>query len=185
MSKREPPSQEAFEKLLAWLDSDRDKAVEKYQRIYIRMIKIFAAKGCWVAEDLADETVNVVAGQIDKLRETYRGDPALYFYGVAKKIYQEWVKTLKPPPTPPPPPDNREIEYLCHCLQECLKKLATPEEQKMVLRYYEGEGQERIENRKQIAKELEISLNALRIRVCHLQKRLRPCVKECSNHWEG
>src|SRR5689334_154062 len=120
MSKRRPPSQEAFEKLLAWLDSDRDKAAEKYQRICDRIIKIMAAKGCWVAEDIAEQTVNVVASQIDRLVETFRGDPALYFYGVARKLYQEWLKTLRPPPAPPPlPPDTREIEFRCQCLQDC------------------------------------------------------------------
>ena len=67
MSKREPPSQEAFEKLLAWLDPDRDKAVEKYQRIYLRLVRVFATRGRADAEDLADQTVNVVASKIDSL----------------------------------------------------------------------------------------------------------------------
>jgi len=178
MSKREPPSQEAFEKLLAWLHSDRDKAVEKYQRIYFRLVRVFAARGCFDAEELADETVNVVASKIDELRATYHGDPALFFYGVAKKIYQERMKR-KPPPQAPPPPDNTEIEYRCGCLQKCLEKVLAPDEAKTVLRYHEGEGQARIENRKKMAEELGISMNALRIRICHMQANLRPCIEDC------
>ena len=184
MSKREPPSQEAFEKLLAWLDSDRNKAVEKYQQIYSRLVRIFTAKGCFEAEELADETVNVVASKIDWLRETFRGDPALFFYGVAKKIYQERTKP-RTPPKPPTLPDNTELEDRCNCLEKCLQTVITPEEAKMVVRYHEGEGQPRIENRKQIAQELGITLNALRIRICHLQARLRPCIEECVEHLDG
>ena len=184
MSKREPPSREAFEKLLAWLDSDRDKAVEKYERIYFRLVRILAAKGCFEAEDLADQTVNVVASKIDDLRQNYVGDPALYFYGVSKKIYQEWLKH-QTPPAPPPPIDNTEIELRCGCLEKCLQKVLTAEEARMVVRYHEGEGQERIANRKQMAAELGITLNALRIRICHFQARLRPCIEECLKELEG
>jgi len=87
MSKRQSPTREAFDKLLAWLDPDRDQAVELYERIYFRVVRILAAKGCFEAEELADQTVNIVASKIDELTKTYQGDPALYFYGVAKKIH--------------------------------------------------------------------------------------------------
>src|SRR5689334_16216090 len=101
MSKRRPPSQEAFEKLLAWLDPDRDKAAEKYHRIHLRLVRILAAKGCAVAEDLADETFNVVASKGDEFFKTYDGDPALYCYAVARKLYLEWRKSQLPRPAPP------------------------------------------------------------------------------------
>jgi DNA-directed RNA polymerase specialized sigma24 family protein len=184
MSKREPPSQEAFDKLLAWLDADRAKAAEKHQRIYFRLVRIFAAKGCFDAEDLADETFNVVTSKIDELRETYRGDPALYFYGVAKRIYQEWLKKKRPPP-PPIDPDKTEIEYRCGCLEKCLQQLPNSAEAQLAVRYHEGEGQARIENRKKIAQEFGITLNALRIRICHLQARLRPCIEKCLKRRDG
>jgi len=184
MSKRESPTHEAFAKLLAWLDSDRDKAVDQYERIYFRLVRILAAKGCFEAEDLADQTVNVVASKIDELQQTFQGDPSLYFYGVAKKIYQEWLKR-RTPPVPPPPIDNTETELRCGCLEKCLQKVINAEEARMVVRYHEGEGQERIENRKKMAAELGITLNALRIRICHLQARLRPCIEECLKEIEG
>lgn len=184
MSKKQPPTHEAFEKLLAWLNSDRDKAVEQYETIYFRVVRILAAKGCYEAEDLADQTVNVVASKIDELTANYQGDPALYFYGVAKKLHQEWLKRRTPPPTPPPI-DNTETELRCGCLEKCLQKVINADEARLVVRYHEGEGQQRIENRKQMAAELGISLNALRIRICHLQARLRPCIEECVKENEG
>ena len=72
-----------------------------------------------------------------------------------------------------------EIEQRFACLEKCLQKVTTPEEAKMVLRYHEGEGQARIENRKEMAAELGITMNALRIRICHIQARLRPCIEDC------
>ena len=104
------PDKETFEKLLRWLDPDRDTAAEKYEKIRTRLIRIAAAKGCWVAEDLADQTINVVASKIDWLLENYdERDPALYFYGVGKNIFLEWLKKHPPPGVPPPTPDSSEI----------------------------------------------------------------------------
>ena len=47
-------SQESFDKLLAWLDPNREKAGIKYEQIRYRLIKIFAGRGSADAEDLAD-----------------------------------------------------------------------------------------------------------------------------------
>ena len=177
MKRRESPSEEAFNKLLAWLDPDGDKAAQKYLRIELRLIKIFAGKGCLDPENLADETLNAVNLKIDWLVENFSGDPALYFYGVAKKIYLEQLP--RNVPAIPGPPDNSEIEMRCNCLEQCLKTAANVDERAWVLRYHEGEGRVRIDNRKRLAEELGVSINALRIRICHIQARLRPCIEEC------
>ena len=177
MTRRPPPSEEAFNKLLSWLDPDRDKANERYLRVQFRLIKIFAAKGCVDPETLTDETINVVCLRIDWLIANYSGNPDLFFFGVAKKIFLE--NTPRPLPALPPRRDNREIELHCGCLEQCLKTVLSHDEGRWVLRYHEGEGRERIENRKKLADELGISINALRIRICHIQARLRPCIEDC------
>jgi hypothetical protein len=171
-------TKEGFDKLLLWLDPDRNKAGEKYEKTRLRLIRIFACRSCCDPEDLADQCINVIVAKIDWLIENYRGDPALYFYGVAKKIYRE---TLKPKslPEPPPPPDNTEIEQKCSCLAECLKQELTSAECDLVLKYHEKNKQEKIRLRKQLAQELGISINALRIRIWHMHARLRPCVERC------
>lgn len=165
------PDKDPFDKLLRWLDPDRGRAAEKYEKIRTRLIKILSAKGCWAAEDVADQTINVVASKIDWLLENFKGDPALYFYGVSKKVFHEWLKK-SPPPMPPPPPDNSEIERLCGCLEQCLQEMP-PDDRKLILRYHERDKQQRIDNRKQLAEELGISQNALRIKVYHIHSRLR------------
>jgi DNA-directed RNA polymerase specialized sigma24 family protein len=171
----QPTDNEAFEKLLNWLDPDRQKAGEKYRMLHLRLTRIFAAKGCCQAEDLADETFNVIARKIDWLIENYVGDPALYFFGVAKKIY----KPPRPIPHAPPAPNNTEIEHRCSCLEECLNHVISAAERESVLRYHQKDKGEKIRERKELAKELGISLNALRIRIWHIHAKLRPCVQQC------
>lgn len=177
MKKREPPSKEAFDKLLLWLDPDREKAAKKYQTIQSRLVIIFGARGCSDPEELIDESFNVAALKIDWLLENYEGDPTLYIHGIAKKIFLE--PRPKPLPDPPPTPDPLELERRSICLDQCLDRLTTPEEKHLVLRYHAYDKQERIRTRRQIAKELGISLNALRIKVWHILARLRPCIQEC------
>ena len=172
---------DAFEKLLRWLDPDRDKAGVKYEKIRLRLIRIFSARGSYTSEDLADQTINVVVTKIDWLLENYQGDPALYFYGVAKKIYLESQKP-KTPPELPPQPDISKIEQECSCLEHCVEQELTQPERELVFRYHEKDKGEKIRLRKEIASELGISINALRIRRYHLHERLRPCIEQCLQH---
>jgi DNA-directed RNA polymerase specialized sigma24 family protein len=175
------PTKEAFEQLLLWLNPDRENGAEKYEKIRFRLIRIFSCRGCCDAEDLADKTINVVMARIDWLVENYKGDPALYFYGVAKKIYLETLKQ-KPTPNLSPLIEDSEVEGKCGCLEDCLKQVLTAKERELVLRYHEKEKTQKIQLRKQLAAELGISQNALRIRVHHIHTRLRPCIEQCLQH---
>jgi DNA-directed RNA polymerase specialized sigma24 family protein len=177
MTKREPPNKEAFDKLLRWLGPDLDKAAKKYQAIHLRIVRIFAAKGCGDPEDLADQSFNVATLKIDWLLESYVGDPSLYIHGIAKKIFLELKP--RPIPEPPPAPDPIELERRSTCLDQCLDRLTTPAEKRLVLRYHENNKQVRIRTRRQLAEELGLSMNALRIKVCYIHARLRPCIREC------
>jgi hypothetical protein len=47
------------------------------------------------------------------------------------------------------------------------------------MRYYVGQGQHKTNNRRALADELGISVNALSIRACRIRDRLEACVKEC------
>lgn len=176
MPRREPPDKEAFDKLLLWLDPDREKAAKKYKTIQFRLIRIFAARGCVDPEDLVDESFNVAALRIDWLLENYVGDPGLYVHGIAKKVFLE----IKPIPfSKREDPDRTEHERRSVCLDQCLNRLATPKERHLVLEYHAKEKQERIQIRRKLAQEWDCTINALRIRVCRIHERLRPCIQEC------
>jgi RNA polymerase sigma factor (sigma-70 family) len=188
MKKQSDLSQEAFNTLLEWLGPDRDAAGARYESIRLRLIKIFTCRGCAEAEDLADETINRVTAKVANLVQTYTGDPALYFYGVAQKVRLEYLRKnkLSSPPErwavsrsgPPPETLTNGIEPEYECLERCME-LLPPDSRQLVLRYYQQEKKAKIDNRRQLAQELGIALNALRIRAHRIRLQLQQCVQSC------
>lgn len=171
-------TKESFDALLAWLDGNPDSAALKYEQIRTRLIKMFVCRGCLEPEDLADETIDRVARRLNDIEPTYEGEPVRYFYGVAHKIQLESLRP-KPGVSPPPKVDDEEKdprEY--ECLERCMQKLS-PEHRELVLQYYEEERGAKIDNRKHLADQLGIAMNALRIRVCRIRASLFECVKNC------
>src|SRR5437660_7899310 len=134
-------TQEAFDRLLDWLDADRDRAGKKYETVRLRLIKIFTCRGCTEAEDLADETINRVTAKVEEVAENYSGDPALYFYGVAQKVHLEYLRKRQTPQVTAPvlPPEETEEEY--ECLERCIERLP-PDYLRLVIEYYQQEKQE-------------------------------------------
>jgi DNA-directed RNA polymerase specialized sigma24 family protein len=171
-------TQESFETLLAWLAPDRDEAGRKYETIRIRLIKVFTCRGCAEADDLADETINRVTSRLADIRDTFIGDPALYFYGVANKVHLEYLRRKPAPPLPPAQPDSDDIEKEYACLEKCLEELP-PNNRDLLLQYYREEKRAKIEHRRQLAEQLGIALNALRIRAHRVRNVLQECVQTC------
>lgn len=178
MNKNWTLTQTALDGLLTWLDPDRERAGAKYEEIRARLIKVFTCRGCTEAEDLADETINRVMSKLADVAETYEGDPALFFYGVARKILHEYNRRkLKPaPPPPPPPPDELEREF--ECLEKCMRSLPA-EQRELVLQYYRDDKRAKIDNRRRLAERLGIAANALRIRAHRIRTSLHGCVEAC------
>ncbi len=171
-------TQEAFDKFLIWLSPDRDQAGEKYEDIRHKLIKIFACRGCNCPEYLTDETINRVIRRVQDIGETYVGDPALYFYGVAHNVHLEYLRK-KPSSQPPPSADEApraEEEY--ECLEQCMERLPT-RSRELLVQYYQDERHARIKHRKQLAHQFGISLNGLRIRACRIRTNLQTCVLQC------
>jgi DNA-directed RNA polymerase specialized sigma24 family protein len=170
-------SKEAFDALLAWLDSDREQAALKYEKIRRDLIKMFTDRGCLVPEDLADETINRVTSKLKEIKKDYSGDPTRYFFGVAKMILLEHLRK-KLPQSPPPAVDPTRIELEYNCLERCIERLSK-EDRDLLLRYYGGEGRKETEHRRALAAELGIAPNALRIRVYRIRQTLKECVEKC------
>ncbi|HKP37846.1 MAG TPA: hypothetical protein VJT71_13395 [Pyrinomonadaceae bacterium] len=182
-------TQDAFDTLLSWLDADRERAGRKYQDIRLRLIKIFTCRGCYEAEELADETINRVIARVDDVVNGYQGDPALYFYGVSQKVQLEYVRksrlrdvessvetTGNPIPANASLTDETEREY--ECLERCLEHLPA-DNRRLVLEYYQQERKAKIDHRKMLAAELGIAVNALRIRAHRIRRALEACVRDC------
>jgi|ERR1041384_5139280 DNA-directed RNA polymerase specialized sigma24 family protein len=171
-------SQEAFDALLKWLDSDREQAAMKYEDIRKRLIKIFTGRSCAEAEDLADETINRVISKLNEIETEFEGDRGRYFFGVANKVYLEFKrrKSPQPPPFTPPDPDQIELEF--RCMERCIETLSE-ENRYLLLQYYGAEGSTKVEQRKRLAEELGIAPNALRIRAYRIRLCLQDCMEKC------
>lgn len=173
-------TQEPFDALLAWLDSDRDVAARKYETIRAGLIRIFVAKGFSDAEDLADEAITRVTKRLPEIRDSYVGDPARYFHGVARNLIKEAYRPKEVPTDLSGlawiPKTNRSDAY--ECLMRCLQFLAH-EKRELILDYFVYEGHDKIETHKTMAQELGISNGALRGRAHHIRSELEKCVQKC------
>lgn len=174
-------TQEEFDQLLAWLHPDRDEAAEKYETIRRRVYKTIAARGCGAAAEIFDETVYRVARKLPDLLLEYEGEPALYFYGVAKLVFLEYLRDQRKADgfRPLPLPSNhQQSEY--ECLEECLNQLG-PADKELLLHFYREETatQAKIDGRKALAREHGLTDNALRLRLFRLREKLSVCLKQC------
>ncbi|MCA1565910.1 MAG: hypothetical protein LC803_09785 [Acidobacteria bacterium] len=170
---------EQFHQLLVWLDADPVRAGEKYEEIRRRLIIIFLNRQCKEAEDLADETINRVAKKVSGLKDSYVGEPARYFYGVAKKVLMEYNrKSRRPLQSPPPVASRSELEPYLECLDECLAQLE-PASRELILRYYQGQKQAKISSHKEMGERLRLKAGALRARTRRIRVKLEKCVLEC------
>ena len=182
MAKDVAITRENFDGLLAWLDRNRETAAEKYEKIRLRLIRIFRGRGCREAEELADETFDRVTGKLPELADSYTGEPALYFYGVADKVHLEWLRKQKKVNQLAMPETNTQdkikLEEEYDCLETCLKKL--PDDQhRLIVEYYREQKSAKVENRRALAESLGISANALQIKASRIRAQLGPCLRKC------
>jgi hypothetical protein len=182
MKRERDPTPEEFETLLAWLDSDREEAGIKLNLIHTRLIRIFVSRGCIDAEYLADEVINRVTVRIDQVKATY-SDPLRCCVGFADNVHREWLRDQKKnahPIEPPPPRPADELEREDVCLTRCVAEL-TEAERHLFKRYFQGEKRARIDARKKLAAELELTANALRIQAYRIRRKTHKCMEKCLN----
>jgi RNA polymerase sigma factor (sigma-70 family) len=180
-------TKEAFDRLLASLDSDASTAGEKYLLMRRNLVRYFEGRSCPFAEDHADEAINRVA------RRLADGEDVLdingYCYGIARFMLLEVYKSrereeqaLKELPSlrlvDSDPAESDEDGDRLECLNHCLEKLPTNSKQ-LIVGYYQGDKQSRIENRKRIGKEMGIPNQALRSRAVRLREKLEACLSTC------
>jgi DNA-directed RNA polymerase specialized sigma24 family protein len=174
-------NREALAALLACLDPDPNRAGEKYEEIRRRLVYLFAWRGCSTPEDLADEAIDRVARQLVG-GLTLRSDPYAYFCGVARLLSmeerrREWreQKALDAAPWLPAADPEEEPDPRLEHLRQCLGTLESLE-RKILLRYHQDE--QRIQARKQLCRDLNTQMNALRIRVHRLRRKIETCIQE-------
>lgn len=183
MAKENLITPENFDVLLSWLDLNREIAAEKYEKIRLRLIRIFTGRGCFEAEELADETFDRVTRKLPQIAHSYVGEPTLYFYGVADKIHLEWLRRQKQKQQTSrlPEPDESDkaaLEIEDECLEICLKKLPA-DRHHLIVEYYREEKSAKIENRRKLADNLGINANTLQISASRIRSQLKECLQKC------
>lgn len=173
-------TEESFEKLLTWLDSNREEAAAKYESIRLRLIKYFSCNGCGDrAEDLADGTFDRVAKKLERgeIPEPFTGEKPLYFLAFAKNIRLEHTRKqpeIRVPITDPPGKTEDEDE----CLEKCVPMLPS-EDRWLAIEYYRCEKSTKVGHHKELAEKFGLKLAGLRTRMHRIRERLRPCIEEC------
>ena len=176
---RDALTEDGFRKLLGWLDPDPDVAAETYNKIQVRLIRIFSAHGCAEPEKRTDDTFDRIVGKIDWLVVNYVGDPIHYFCAVARNILKEDYRERTRTPFHDLQLTNATAdERVYRCLDDCLGEL-TEQAQQLIVSYYEEQGQKKILKRKRLADSFGITLRALRLRVFHLRAQLKTCMEKC------
>ena len=125
MKRERAPTAEEFEKLLGWIDPDRQQAGLRLLVIQSRITKCFISRGCADAETLTDEVSNRVAVRIDNVIKNYP-NPFQCLLGFVENVYREYIREEQEhakalPPPKPRPPDVLEKED--ECLEECMGTL--------------------------------------------------------------
>ncbi len=174
----------SYTNMLNWLDEDSKIAAEKYRVIRLRMVKILDYRGCLESEELADETIERVAGKTIEVIETYIGNPEKYFFGVMNNVYREYLKKPKLQELPETiiqeavTTDDEDFQIQYQCLKKCLNKLSA-KNKNFILQYYEGEKFHKIQNRKNLADELDANAGVIRVKAFRLRLKLQKCVLKC------
>lgn len=185
-------SQVAFNRLLEWLDEGSDSRGERYVEIRRRLVAYFERRGRAAADELADEAFNRIGRTLEQRGEIAITPPARYCYVVARFVLLEDIRRERRQVQLDEPrlakieaagaradesideadPDELRLESLDRCLQK-LK----PEQRDLIVEYYRDTGREKIERRRDLAKRLGITMNALGIRAFRIRDSLMECVE--------
>lgn len=168
-------NQDAWHLFLSLLAPTQDGAAALYRDLRRRLVDLFRWRGLAAADDLADEALeravkHVAAG--DEIRSV-----TSYVCGIANRLALEAARReakVAPLEDAPVPPASDDASERLDSLERCLERLPDGT-RALVLRYY-AVGPGRIADRRLLAEELGIGLNALRIRVHRLRAALETCL---------
>lgn len=177
---------QSFDEILKWLSPDPEKAANIYVQLQNDLTKIFAWNRCADPEGLTDEVFDRVARKVHDVRPNFEGDPRLFFYGVARNLLKESPKRIKKHvslegtalPASESPVEDESASMREECLHACLQELSA-EKRELVLGYYAKEKQAKIDHRTEMARQLGVSVETLRVRVHRIRGTLERCIERC------
>src|ERR1700730_194256 len=177
---------DSFAKLLSSLDTNRDRAGEKYEDLRRTLIRFFEWRGASFSEEHADEALNRTARKLSEGVEIR--NVGGYCYEVGRLVLLESLKgqdrkreplesvRLETAVDPAAEADEKELRLLC--LDDCLHALPA-ESRQLILDYYSYEFRSRVDLRRSLAEQFGLRREALANRAQRLRDRLEYCVISC------
>lgn len=195
LERRRTLTKDSLQRLLNWLDGGADSDGYAYVEMRRRLRDYFARKNCRTADDLADETLTRVARRLEEEGIALTETPARYCYIVARFVFLEHLREAKSHRVAAQPSGDIALqlpassaadaaeaagtrEKLMVCLETCLEQL-DPLNRRIITRYYIGSERAKIDNRRELAEGLGLSLNAVTIRASRVRTRLEACIRRC------
>jgi DNA-directed RNA polymerase specialized sigma24 family protein len=178
-------TEEAFERLLACFDSDRDRAGEKYEDLRRALIRFFEGRGIFAPEECVDEVFNRAARRLSE------GVVVVNIYGYCQESARfVLLERFKSPDRKNAPLEEASPlvaadgegaegkEAAMKCLDECLNQL--PEKKReLILAYYQDDKRDRINRRRALAEQFSVRRDALANQAQRLRNKLEQCITEC------
>ena len=174
-------TEKAWHRFLTWLDGSKFEG-NGYVEIQRRLVRYFARKHCPFPEELADEVLNRVARRLEEEGSISTDEPAHYCYIVARFVFLESTRQNQNHPLKDSKPvdvmaKRDEVDRRSESLEKCLQSLDS-EDRSLILDYYRGQKQDRVESRKKLAAKWKLTTNAVFIRVCRIRRKLEECVQK-------
>ena len=179
----EPEPRNEFDQLLRWLAPDREQAGTIYEQIRRNLLDYFRRRQVVDPWTMADEVIVRVTRKVTEVAPSYVGNPAAYFFAVARRVL--WESHRKPTETEllanvPSITDFSSAEYkegLLQGLDDCWQ-LLSPKEQRILYGYCVGNPPLRLADaRDQLAQELGTTLNAVRVMTHRLKLKVKRCIE--------
>lgn len=174
--------QAVLDELFKFLEPDLQSTEEGFWQCRFKLIKFFAWRYCEDPANLADETVSRLLKNVRAGQEISADNPYSYVYGIAMNVYKEYLRARKKAALLTDIDEAREAAgqpVTDDCKKECFGQLPR-EKREMLARYYMED-----DERDEIARELGLTLNALRLQVHRIKQGLRRCREDCRKHSAG
>jgi DNA-directed RNA polymerase specialized sigma24 family protein len=187
----------AFTRLLEWLDNGTDSHGQTYLEIRRRLTAYFDRRDRRFPDDLADETLSRIGRTLERDGAIAITPQARYCYVVAKFVLLEDIRRERRHPRAVESSgmisdswnrghvsslardeESADRESRLACLDRCLQEIG-PQQRALIVDYHRDEGRAGIERRRELAKEMGISMNALGIRACRIRAALEAQMAAC------
>ena len=185
-------SEEQFRLLLKRLDAVEERAWEIHDNLRRKLIWFFESDFPVQAEDLSEEALDRIAR---KLETEEIKNIAEFAFGVARNLRREALRrnviatrliasgALGTPAHSGENPEQvvmhrLDLDRKLACYRECLQRLS-PEDRNLLSRYYPEDGAGLEQRREELARELQISMGALRTKMARLREQLEKYFETC------